>query len=422
MAQTSPPACARSRSKPSWMPSSWPQQAWKGWVFASRPAANWWGRVFRTDWRPPTCRLAKCCLASARPRSASRFAKKIRWWKASVRNSTTSRPANASLPSGLSSRPWVGGVTSPWRPLPKSSARNFGCARFPSSAARPVAAKPARLAPKPSRSDGTWPRSCSAISRRGSRQLQHPVEPLTEIRHRAIGEGRALAGKDIGADGQPMRQISRCLDQVGLARVDAEGELKRPVGFAPWFRQVNRGLEQVSQAGRAGGILQERTRAENLLQRAQRRSVIIAVGADVAVAFGQRGKQDQADRPAQTAARSFVPGDEERAVVCPGFRPEDSGKLRRHPEVAVFDAIGRGATAGVVAVVAKVGDNEVVAGDAVAGQIRRQFLVRPDMAQTVWGIGNDIGEINKRIVVGRVEASAGGRTIGSADVLHVSFP
>src|SRR5439155_12850763 len=73
------------------------------------------------------------------------------------------------------------------------------------------------------------------------------------------------------------------------------------------------------------------------------------------------------------AARALVPGDEERAVVEVGRGREDLGHLRRQPGVAELDAIALRAGDVLVHVVAEVRDDEVVARDGVAGEVRQEL-------------------------------------------------
>src|SRR2546427_12133963 len=72
-------------------------------------------------------------------------------------------------------------------------------------------------------------------------------------------------------------------------------------------------------------------------------------------------EHDHADRA--VAARTLVPGDEERAVVEVGLGREDRGHLRRQPGVAKQHAITLRAGNVLVHVVAEVRDDEVVARD-----------------------------------------------------------
>src|SRR5206468_11766325 len=128
--------------------------------------------------------------------------------------------------------------------------------------------------------------------------------------------------------GEPIRQVRGSLNQVGFAGVDSEGELKRSIRSVGRRSQVDRRLEQVAEIVRARRVLQERTHSENLLQSAERRSVIKTAGAEVTIPLGQGRKHDHANRPVQATSSAFVPGDEQRPVVCPSWRVENSGKLR----------------------------------------------------------------------------------------------
>ena len=73
-------------------------------------------------------------------------------------------------------------------------------------------------------------------------------------------------------------------------------------------------------------------------------------------------------------------------------------------------------------VVAEIGRDEIVPRHGVVGQVRRQFLGRPDVGNAIVGIRDDVGEINKRIVIGRVKSAAGERAIRAADVFLVTLP
>src|SRR5438128_12665644 len=78
--------------------------------------------------------------------------------------------------------------------------------------------------------------------------------------------------------------------------------------------------EQLAQVGGARRPAQHRGHAEDLLDRAQRRAVVVGDGVRVAPALGLGREYDHADRA--VAARTLIPGDEERAVVEVGLGRE----------------------------------------------------------------------------------------------------
>src|SRR6266481_4947831 len=94
-------------------------------------------------------------------------------------------------------------------------------------------------------------------------------------------------------------------------------------------------------------------------------------------------EHDHADRA--VAARTLVPGDEERAVVEVGLGREDRGHLRRQPGVAKQHAITLRAGDVLVHLVAEVRDDEVVARDRVVDEVGQELRVGPHVLEAARG-------------------------------------
>src|SRR6266404_1792846 len=107
-------------------------------------------------------------------------------------------------------------------------------------------------------------------------------------------------------------------------------------------------------------------------------------------------EHDHADRA--VAARTLVPGDEERAVVEVGLGREDRGHLRRQPGVAKQHAITLRAGDVLVHVVAEVRDDEVVARDRVVDEVGQELRVGTHVLDAARRAG-DVGEVRERVVV-----------------------
>src|SRR5439155_10850648 len=121
------------------------------------------------------------------------------------------------------------------------------------------------------------------------------------------------------------------------------------------------------------------------------------------------------------AARTLVPGDEERTVVAVGLGREDLGYLRRQPGVAKQHAIALRAGDVLVHVVAEIRDDEVVSRDRVVDEVRQELRIGTHVLEAARRVG-DVGEVRERVVVDVVvvaviAARAGGavarRTSGS---------
>src|SRR5437764_10062516 len=94
--------------------------------------------------------------------------------------------------------------------------------------------------------------------------------------------------------------------------------------------------EQVAQVSRVGGVAQQRTHTEDLLQRAQGGAVRVVDGRGVAVPPGDGREDDQANWTI-TVVGAFVPQNEERSAPLVGLRAQDQRNLPREPAVALFD-------------------------------------------------------------------------------------
>jgi hypothetical protein len=154
---------------------------------------------------------------------------------------------------------------------------------------------------------------------------------------------------------------------------------------------------------------------KDVLNGAQQGVVSVGGGGRQAARLGAGTSKDRQDVVAR-AAVVFVPGQHEDAGLGgAGRRVQDGRQVVLEPRVA-------GADRAIVHIVALVGrDEHVVRGGRSRGQVAAQIGVGHHMAVAPGGVGADVIEVHKWVVLGRVGARAG-EVAGRRHAFHVAFP
>ena len=95
---------------------------------------------------------------------------------------------------------------------------------------------------------------------------------------------------EVGAERKPVEQIVGALDHVrGAGGESGQGQFRQAAGGTPGCRDLQVVVhKQIAQVGRVGRVAQQRSDAEDFLQRPQNRTVRVIQSVVVAVSPGQR--------------------------------------------------------------------------------------------------------------------------------------